>query len=528
MSIIDLKEITPNNWKAKYQGNYGTYTIKIATDGKSKPSSFSCTCPSTYYPCKHVPLVLAEIKKRKVRIEKPSSKENRMSVEEVLKHVSLDELQNFVARLAKYNPELTNAIMLEFSHKAEKKGSNKYSPIIREALQEWQDENEEEEEWYGYDYCIEIDALDQWLEKAQKYADQGDYGESVWICKACIEEYAAWLQGEGREMQDYLDESYQCTPFEILKEVISVSDAFAKELFDYCKIEMQKEKYKGTVFHSEYNDLMGELAPTVDPESFLALQDELLAEISDKKSNEAQQVFQRKVDFYRQAGQPEKAWEIIENNLQIDFFRKELTEKKIAENKLTEAKMLISEQPAGNDNYHHSVWYILLLAIAEKENDVAGIRRISFSLIENRFEPTYYEKYKSTFSSSAWALEVERLIRHYQQRNNVFSHSAAKVMLQENLTERLMNYVEKHLSIELLENYHTYFPSPEKTLLLFRKSIDKYAQTNMGRNHYEYIARLLAQMKKISGGQTVVNEMLSHYKIIYRNRRAMMEVLGIR
>ncbi|MFP3043705.1 hypothetical protein LQZ19_17985 [Treponema primitia] len=39
--IIDLKETSPNNWKAKYQGNY-VYTIKIVTDGK-KLSRFSCT-----------------------------------------------------------------------------------------------------------------------------------------------------------------------------------------------------------------------------------------------------------------------------------------------------------------------------------------------------------------------------------------------------------------------------------------------------------------------------------------------------
>ncbi|MDR1210743.1 MAG: SWIM zinc finger family protein [Spirochaetaceae bacterium] len=52
--ILDLRETSPNHWQAKYQGNYGVYTIKIATDGKRR-GEFSCSCPSDYYPCKHIP-----------------------------------------------------------------------------------------------------------------------------------------------------------------------------------------------------------------------------------------------------------------------------------------------------------------------------------------------------------------------------------------------------------------------------------------------------------------------------------------
>jgi len=56
MSISDLQEISPDVWKAKYRGNYGTYTIKIKNDG-NKTVDFSCSCPSDYYPCKHIPMV---------------------------------------------------------------------------------------------------------------------------------------------------------------------------------------------------------------------------------------------------------------------------------------------------------------------------------------------------------------------------------------------------------------------------------------------------------------------------------------
>ena len=63
MKIIDLHEIFPNTWKASYSGNYGTYTIKIKTDGK-KTTDFSCSCPSDYYPCKHIAMIEEAIRER--------------------------------------------------------------------------------------------------------------------------------------------------------------------------------------------------------------------------------------------------------------------------------------------------------------------------------------------------------------------------------------------------------------------------------------------------------------------------------
>jgi hypothetical protein len=34
VNIIDLQEISPDLWKAKYRGNHGIYTIKIKIDGE--------------------------------------------------------------------------------------------------------------------------------------------------------------------------------------------------------------------------------------------------------------------------------------------------------------------------------------------------------------------------------------------------------------------------------------------------------------------------------------------------------------
>jgi hypothetical protein len=120
------------------------------------------------------------------------------------------------------------------------------------------------------------------------------------------------------------------------------------------------------------------------------------------------------------------------------------------------------------------------------------------------------------------------MISHYDKKDNHYHNSVADILLAEKAEERLMKYIEKHLSIEVLEKYYTGFVAsfPEKTLALFRQTIDKYAERNMGRDSYEYIAGLLKKMIKIEGGKVLVTDMINQYKIRYRNRRAMMEILN--
>ena len=75
--------------------------------------------------------------------------------------------------------------------------------------------------------------------------------------------------------------------------------------------------------------------------------------------------------------------------------------------------------------------------------------------------------------------------------------------------------------------YHAAFAAsfPKKTLDLFSKAIDKYAE-NTGRSIYENIVRLFTKMVKIEGGNIIVREMISQYRIIYKNRKAMMEIIN--
>jgi hypothetical protein len=528
--IIDLQETSLNCWRAKYQGNYGVYTIKIAFDDQGDVDDFSCSCPSNGYPCKHIPIVKQAITERIAESRHPAkTKEKTLSTEELLKNVSLQELRDFIVRKAKYNDDLSNAIKLEFAHQITDTNANPYFSILREALKKT---SFNYEDYYDYEESLDLDVLHQWLKKAQDYAGRNNFREALLISKACIEEFAAWLQNQDGEIYDYIDSFYQACPFQIIKKALENHKVDAKELYDYCLSEMNKDKYAGTDLFNEFNDLLAILAKQANPDEFIVLQDSLLKKIADKSSYEAEKILRREIDFYNSIQQPGKANALIEKNIQIENFRYMLAEKRFSEQNFTEAKKLInhflSEKNKTGYYYGNRRWNELLLEIARKENDVPGIRAIVFSFIEQHFDEKYFTAYKSTFAPDEWNDALEKILQHYEKNDRNFSSSVARTLAFEKLAERLALYVEKYLTVKIIEEYHTAFAAsfPEKTLEMFKKAIDKYAEVNMGRSCYEQIATLLKQMRKIKNGDKTVAEMIARYRIVYRNRRAMMEILN--
>ena len=528
--IISLQETSENNWQAKYRGNYGIYNIKIKIDG-NKTDTFSCSCPSDYYPCKHIGIIKEAIDNR-IAKNNPArrDKENAITVEEVLKDVPHKELIDFIVRHAKHNPEFTNTIFLEFLHKSTVEQANNYSVVLHKALKNIDYDYDDLYEYHGN--LIEIDILDEWFAKAKEYIIQKRFDEAIAICKACIEEYAEWMEEINDDIIDYLDSFYQERPFELIKEIASTSEINADELFRYCITEMCKTKYAGSAMYDDFNNLLMELACTENNSAeFIALQDQLLQNATDKSSYEAQKIVERKIMFYRKNNQPETAWQLVLENIQIESFRKQAVKQKIAEKKYAEAKKLIADflSTRQSDSFHnYEEWNELILSIAQKEDDIPVIRKISYAFIENYFKEKYYRIYKSSFNTNEWENELQNIIDHYERKGKFFNNSVADILVEEKDAFRLMEYIDHHLSAERMEKYHSHFAIiyPEETLGLFRKAINQYAEKNTGRNHYEYIVSLFKEIVCIQGGKEMVTTMIAQYKNQYKNRRAMVEIFN--
>jgi hypothetical protein len=520
--IIELRQITEKKWKAKYEGNYGIYTIKVTFDGE-KAVNFSCSCPSDYYPCKHISMIEDAIAK-KIAAKEKEEKSDGLQPENFIGSVSAEKLREFIITQAKYNTELYNAILLEFSTNAENTKGNKYSALIHKTLASVP---HDEDDYYDAE-CLNIDALDQWLDKAWKCIDLKQYDEAILICKAIIEEYSQWLYNIGENVSLIFSIEYQSVPFDIIDEAADHTDK--KELYNYCLSEMKKKKYEGTDFYDGFQRLFENLAAMLDPDAFITMQDELLAGVKDKSSYEAETILRRKIDFYRRLDEKKKAWGLIKENIQIESFRMKVVKRKIKKQNFQLAKKLINDfinsQKEDHEKYFNDTWLELLLDIAQKENDMPAVRKLSYRFIEEYFSEKYYQIYKETFSPAEWADEREKLFLLYRGTKS-FNDSAASLLIAENDTKRLLCYVEKHLYMDNLERYYEVFASdyPEETLAMFKKVLIPYA-TNTGRYCYEHILSLLRKMSQLKGGEKAASDLAADFRIQYKNRRAMMEVLN--
>jgi len=527
-NIISLQETSENSWKAKYLGNYGTYNIKIKIN-KGKIDTYSCSCPSDYSPCKHIKMIKEAIDSRKTK-NMNNPKEDTISVEELLQNVTHKKLVNFIVSHAKYNPEFTNKLLLEFLQQAPGKQENSYSLALRNSLKDidldyddmYEDEN----------LSIEIEILDEWFAKAKEYISQKRLDEAIAICKACIEEFAQWREGIDNDIIDYIDPIYMETPFELLTEIASIPEINSHELFEYCLSELDEPKYSASGMDDNFNDLLAKLVRTKNEfNQFIKFQDSQLQDIKDKSSNEAQIIIERKIAFYKKNNQPEIAWQLVLENIQINNFRKQVVQQKIADGKFAEAKKLIADIMDTNQLnriHYQREWEDLALSIAQKENDVPVIRKIAYTFIESHFEREHYHIYKSSFKSNEWEKEVNNIIANFERKDKDFSHSVADVLAEEHDASRLIMYIEKHLSIERMDQYHTHFAKyyPKETLDLFWKVINQYAERNTGRNYYEYMVKLFKKIALIEGGKEMATTMMAQYKVQYKNRRAMVEIFN--
>jgi hypothetical protein len=475
------------------------------------------------------------------------AKNKSYTTQELLNEVSLQELRDFVIRQARYNSDLGNAIKLEFAHKLTGKlieksnengeNINPYSAIIRDELEESMLDFESNYDNYYYDRDgnVDLDNVDKWLEKARNYVEEKRYDEAILICKACIEELSAWIHTIDPEIVEYTNfDYYEALPFEIMEQIAANPDSDAQQMCDYCLSEMNREEYSENVF-DKFNDLLTIVAARVNSSEFITLQKKLLKKVSDKSSHEAEKILQREIDFYNNTQQPEKANVILEDNVQIENFCYKVAETRFAEQKYAEAKKLINNFLP--NNHYDLRWNELLLQIAQKENDIPTIRKVAFSFISHSHNQKYFDIYKSAFTPNEWRKALDNLLQYYEKNcrdqnfgtynKSSFSSAAADVMVVEGDAERLIQYIEKNLSAEQLEKYHSALVAsyPEKTLELFRKVVDEYAKRT-GRNNYEYVIKLLRLMQKIENGDKTVSEMVARYRIEYKTRRLMMEILG--
>lgn len=231
-----------------------------------------------------------------------------------------------------------------------------------------------------------------------------------------------------------------------------------------------------------------------------------------------------------------EAWNIIESNKHYDEFLKMMIERSVNNKEYDFAIELCNEAivrvEKDRNEWALVPWKKILLDIYEKKRDVKNTRKFAEELFFHSRGLDYYKKLKSTFDTEEWKNVSEKIIDKIKgktQQGGISDASLlADIFVLEGYKERLLKLLEINSTrIEFIDSYSKHLKNdyPDKIVHFYQVAIKTYA-ANTGREIYNDTVKYLKNLKKISGGEEKVKELVSSFRFQYKNRRAMMEILN--
>ena len=251
MSVVDLKESSPNVWKAVYKSEAGMFLTVVKIDEEETTRPF-CSCLSEGSTCWHVPILQEAVRQHKIISE----------FEQQPNH-NVDD----------------------------------YAQLLRTTLDGMQIDYDDIDDIFSVD-GMDIYIMDYLFDKARYCVLQNEFDQAIAICKACINEYTTWLYLNTRRCSCFnLD--YQDLPFEILRHILFMfGGEYVEDLLNYSKSEIEKLTYNDDLVYHCILDLFMEASAMKGSGDFIVFIDKLIHELGEN-TVEARNIVDLKEEYAR-------------------------------------------------------------------------------------------------------------------------------------------------------------------------------------------------------------------------------------
>lgn len=144
----------------------------------------------------------------------------------------------------------------------------------------------------------------------------------------------------------------------------------------------------------------------------------------------------------------------------------------------------------------------------------------------------YYRKLKTLVPSEQWETFLDEMMGATKFSESFFysGNVQADIYVEEKEYDRLFQLLSstKYDQLNALKKYASHLKNShsEQLITMFIANLKDYAENHLGRTHYENIAHALLCMRSLNGGKAAVNRLVGEFRIKYKRRAAMMEVLG--
>lgn len=532
--VENAEQTNPGLWLAEIEGT-DIYQVEVKLNG-DEIVSWNCNCPyDRGNICKHVVALLLYIidhrKDHPLRIEMPTDSV-QVSMSELLKHIDRAEVMSFIVRYAAQHPEFRMAFEQQFHPAKQTTPSKDYRKEIKNCFKIKRSSYDR----YGFsDDVDEInDNLSNYIEKAKYLIKQDCLEEAATICLEIME-----LIGDN--VEEYMDHDETLVSVcqeaaEVLQNIIELN--LSNNVLQYLQKrlgELIKNKNFENYDMADISDLL--LIVTVKSsklEDGIKLIDETLKNEPDSFRTSSLVIV--KMEMLNKVGKSAEADAVTDQYLYLPEIRTIKLNRLLDNNQYQDALTLIDGGIAVSNEKRTAGttadWKDKKLQIYLKMQDHKNIRLVAEDLFfTGRDAMKYFKLLKSIVPESQWPDYLKQTLDHTEKEKHWANHNLLpKIYIEEQDWDKLMLYVEKNTHLvryPSINSYESYLIPvyPERLLKVYHLELLKYAEHNMGRDHYSFIAQTLNKMKKIQGGREVVRKLLTHFRTVYSKRPAMMAEL---
>ena len=456
----------------------------------------------------------------------------------LLKKVKDKELREFMEAYALENNHFQTEFLLRFSDRLKVAGKEKFLLLIRQVIEQLQHAAKVTDATIIRTMADQLHSL---LKKAEDQLAIKNYLDPFHLAVALIEEVHPILTR--LDDPDALLKGCIIRSFSILDNIVTTdAGPDLKELiFEAAMQEAVRADYRLTGLEEKWFDILMDAAVSDHRQlQLLDLLNQLIHETGSHhkggNSERYEEYFLRKkITLLDNMGRAEEAKKVVEENLRIRAFRRQMIDESMAKEDFGTAKELIkasklSDQQKGR-LYISSEWDELLLKIAVAEDDIRSIRQAGLRLFYDRFNIKFYQQVKSTYDAEKWMKEVEKIIAtlkaetHYGLKG---IRLLAALFIEEKYWTRLLQLMQKNASLEFVEDYYELLKEkfPAELVEIYREALRRYAEHNMGSEHYNYVVKTIRKIQSLHTGNEVAKALTTEFKVKYSQRRNMVKALN--
>lgn len=538
--VTNVEEIGPGDYEATVEGT-DTYTVHLHVE-RGVVTEYDCDCPYDQGPvCKHIAAVLFYLqqdmlyleedfptKKTTKKAKKPSEMEQ---VDKILHLLPHEELKAFVRDYCKKDKQVRGQFL--FSYMDLCVGQKElYSLQIQALIKSYSDR-------YGFIEYRDAANLGRsvcgLLDEAADWPQRGKTAQAIYLAEATIEKMADVINNT----DDSSGEIGGCisTATQMLADLAEsgLASPLREELYQWAIKQSKSKTLQGWDWHFEVIRIAIDLIQSPqEKEQLLCILGEMQS--YDEDDWNYQQNLNLRLQIIRKTENEEAAIRFMEANLSNPTFRKFLIEKALSEKNYPQVEKLANEgikQDGKSKPGLAADWKNYLLTMYLQTGDKEQIIRLArYFLLQHylRYQPRqfYYDLLKSYIPQEQWVAYMDGIIAEICG-NNIYGafQAIAEIYIWEKQWDKLLAWIRQYPDFYHIEQTEPYLKEmyPQELAALYRDTILKYLERNVGREHYQKCCQYIRRMIKL-GARPMATELITQLQTQYRNRRALLEELS--